>query len=337
MKVNLYMANPNKFGGTITYVAHLYHALKMVGCKPMIYKAGKVPSKEKEFGYDCKYRTAPIDYVVQDSRDGHMHIAACVGQFEHDVSELLGYGATITVHDPNDLGNFKCLDFTTSSNIVIIRPNNTSICPNATFIPHPFVRHYKQTPNQGNRPRFAVTLSRLGAIKRTKWILEANRLLPEDRQIWLRGYDDRFFTFNAFVRSGKYPEFMQDAHRAEGEKMGFPKQLGAAQTVARQAKWLVDLTHIKGDGGGTQYAFLEAIDAGCALIINKAWLRPDGIWHPGRNCMAVGSAEELAELLASNAANTDRVLLANAAQKILPNHDPVKVAQQYLKFFKERK
>jgi hypothetical protein len=37
------------------------------------------------------------------------------------------------------------------------------------------------------------------------------------------------------------------------------------------------MSTISGDGGGTQYTFLEAIDAGTALMLNEGWVtgRPD--------------------------------------------------------------
>ena len=63
-------------------------------------------------------------------------------------------------------------------------------------------------------------------------------------------------------------------------------------------KFNVDMTIIRGDGGGTQYTWLEAWSAGCIPIINIEWLleEPDDM-IPGYNCIAVAGAEELAEIL----------------------------------------
>ena len=36
--------------------------------------------------------------------------------------------------------------------------------------------------------------------------------------------------------------------------------------------FVVDMSIIKGDGGGTQYTFLEAIYHDCALILHKEWV-----------------------------------------------------------------
>lgn len=332
-RVNLVMLNPNKFGGTISYTAHLYHVLRLVGCDTHIYRLGKTVSKPKDFGYGCLHQTVPLDYIK--AQPGHTLIAACIGkEFEAPTLELLAAGARLTVHDPNDIGYFTDLDFTKSKKLVIIRPNNTSICPKATFIPHPFIRQYRKFLDDQPRPKWAVTLSRLGAIKRTKWIVEANRELPKGRQIWLRGYDDRFFTYNAFIRSGKYKEFKQDSELPEDQRRTFGKDLGEAQKIAKGCTWLVDLTEIKGDGGGTQYTLLEAIDAGCALMLNQAWCTKGGLWKPGDNCAAVSDKDDLVRKLSMTWDPTRIQGLARRAYKILDNHKPADIAEQYLDFFK---
>lgn len=336
MDIKLVLLNPNKVGGTITYTAHLYHVLQGLGHRVMIYQPGKVVSKPKSFGYGCKYITAPMDYVAK--LPGITHVAACIGKKYADTTmELIRQGASITLHDPNDLNYFDDLSFTNGDNVIIIRRNNRKICPNATFIPHPFIKHFAQRPRQKGRPHLAVTLSRIGAIKRTKWILEANRVLSPKNQIWLRGHDDRFFSYNNLIRNGKYPEFVQDSKRPDGQKMGFAKELGQAQQVAVNANYLVDLTHIQGDGGGTQYTFLEAIDAGCALILNTEWTKVTGsIWKPGVNCIDVATADELSDFLGSRVARKMVTKLANEAYMLLSNHAPDKVGKRYIRFFKKQ-
>lgn len=342
-QVHLVMLNPNKFGGTVTYTAHLYHALKAAGAEPMIYEIGKRLSGPRGFGYGCPVMRCPSHIIA--GLKGIIHITACVmtranknDEYERAVAELYDAGAFITIHDPNDLNNSFDREFISSRRIAIIRPNNTRICPNATFIPHPFVRHYKNFMFSATREKHAVTLSRLGAIKRTKWIVEANRFLPPSRQVWLRGYDDRFFTYNAFVRDGKYPEFRQDSDLPPGEQKTFKKELGEAQKIAVQAKYLVDLTEIKGDGGGTQYSFLEGIDAGCVLILNKAWTDVHcSMWKDGYNCLTVGSMEELVDTLNKTRSFGFLEGLASKAHSILTNHEPFKIGRRYLEFYRKNR
>ena len=59
-------------------------------------------------------------------------------------------------------------------------------------------------------------------------------------------------------------------------------------------KFNIDMTLIKGDGGGTQYTWLEAWDAGCIPIIHKEWLldTPDDM-REDYNCMVIETAKNL--------------------------------------------
>ena len=330
-RVNLVLFNENKFGGTITYTAHLYRALKLAGVDCMIYRPGKGLGPTKSFGYGALHRTASMG--ILKNMGGMTLIAACIGKkFSKQALELMANGACMTVHDPNDLKYYDDTSIMQSDRIIIIRKNNTSICPNATFIPHPFDCYFGPQTTHQTRRIHAVTLSRLGSIKRTKWILEANRELPPDRQIWLRGHDDRFFTYNAFVRTGKFPEFKQDSEKPESERCTFGNEFGEAQRIASRATYLVDLTEIEGDGGGTQYTFLEGLDAGCVLVLNKAWIRPDGIWSPGVNCLTVGSPHELAQCLTEDRTPRQLIDMVHEARAILPEHDPLVIGQRYLTF-----
>jgi hypothetical protein len=58
------------------------------------------------------------------------------------------------------------------------------------------------------------------------------------------------------------------------------------------------MSSIAQDGGGTQYTFLEAIDAGCVLILNSKWTNnPNSIWQHNHNCLVVSNSDELAQIL----------------------------------------
>ena len=339
-RVNLVMFNPNAYGGTVTYTAHLYHALTEAGCVCTIYRLGGSTthvSSRKPFGYGCEQISCGLNHLNRILSKGITLITACIGkEYEEPTLDLFNRGAFLTIHDPNDLGNFVDRSFITSDRIIIIRPNNTAICRNATFIPHPFKRINEGLTFSHPRPKHAVTLSRLGAIKRTKWVVEANRELPQDKQIWLRGYDDRFFTYNMFVRTGKYPEFKQDSDLPPEEKKTFAKELGEAQRIASQATYLVDLTEIKGDGGGTQYAFFEGMDAGCVMVLNSAWTdRPGSIWKPGRNCLSASSKDDLVKVLSESRKKLELKSLVEESHLLFQGHGPGEVGRRYLSFFKE--
>ena len=57
---------------------------------------------------------------------------------------------------------------------------------------------------------------------------------------------------------------------------------------------------IKGDGGGTQYTFLEAIYNDCILILHKEWVEAGDLFKDKHNCYVVGytdKPEEIAKII----------------------------------------
>ena len=69
------------------------------------------------------------------------------------------------------------------------------------------------------------------------------------------------------------------------------------EKILKPKKFMIDLSRIKNDGGGTQYTFLEAINYGCCLILNREWVNvPDSIWKDGKNCLAISNEIELKEI-----------------------------------------
>jgi len=61
---------------------------------------------------------------------------------------------------------------------------------------------------------------------------------------------------------------------------------------------VVDLSSIKGDGGGTQYTFYEAIHFDCVLILNKKWITSENnIWEHKKNCYIIDGVDELLDIL----------------------------------------
>jgi hypothetical protein len=83
---------------------------------------------------------------------------------------------------------------------------------------------------------------------------------------------------------------------------------------------VVDLSVIKKDGRGTQYTFLEAVDAGCSLVLHKAW-EPTGLLS--QLSRTVQDADGLVEEL-SRPCKFDK----KAASRLLAHHCHKKIAAQ---------
>ena len=56
---------------------------------------------------------------------------------------------------------------------------------------------------------------------------------------------------------------------------------------------------IKGDGGGTQYTFLEAIYHDCVLILHKEWVEKGNLFQDKKNCYVVGYTENVGQEIAN--------------------------------------
>ena len=77
----------------------------------------------------------------------------------------------------------------------------------------------------------------------------------------------------------------------------FPKNLSPTYedcSILKDAKYMIDMSIIKGDGGGTQYTFLEAIHQDTVLILHLDWINAGTTFKSGYNCIGVSSSEELA-------------------------------------------
>ena len=98
----------------------------------------------------------------------------------------------------------------------------------------------------------------------------------------------------------------------------------------------VDLSVIKGDGGGTQYSFMEAADAGAVNVIHRNWLTGHSddemvpFPRPGANCFAVGTAQELVDLLSENVSDVRRRRLVAGSDRLLSAHAPTNAASALL-------
>ena len=77
---------------------------------------------------------------------------------------------------------------------------------------------------------------------------------------------------------------------------------------------------IKGDGGGTQYTFLEAIHQDTVLILHSDWINAGSTFQSGHNCIGVGSAEELVGFIEKGLSEKEYQSILMNSKKILEKH-----------------
>jgi len=77
---------------------------------------------------------------------------------------------------------------------------------------------------------------------------------------------------------------------------------------------------IKGDGGGTQYTFVEAIYHDTVLILNNDWISKGSLFKSGYNCIGVSNEQELAEVIENDLPSSKYSEILENSQIILQNH-----------------
>jgi hypothetical protein len=264
------------FGGWVSFTAHLAALTNWP-----VYKPGKVNRSPHPLGYD-------INYVITKTITGPCMITAMDKNY-HQYLPKFPDGTIIVIHDPTEL-KADLMAHLKRFRIVTIRKTVQDLLKSfgfeATLILHPF---YNTHPSiVGIERTRAVSISRIDYDKKTEIILDANLLLAKPVEIY--GHKNPRYIFN---KLGKY-DFEKDYRGS------FIKKFSAVADILRTAKFVVDMSVIKNDGGGTQYTFLEAIASDCVLILNREWLKDGGDFKEGFNCLAASDGEQLAALLSSD-------------------------------------
>lgn len=323
--VNLYYLSPNTTGGWVTYTAHLMAALRAAGMRPTLRKIGnKTETKSRPFGYSEQYTNTSLETAFRLADRGSVDLIVAAAKNLREATEgLLARGARIIIHDPTEFNNVDAT-LIDPKRCVVIRKVGLDHVPGATFIRHP----YKRRPEKEDAVKKtikAVATSRIDFDKNTTMILDANRLLlaAGHEAVRIYGFENRLYT--KFKVCPHYPEWEQS-------KCAYPREAKAAYDLLAPAEYLVDMSVIKEDGGGTQYTTLEAWDAGACPVIHEGWLRDDDDMVAGQNCAAANSGMDLAGFLSGALTEPQRFRLVLDGQLQLQDHAPEVIGPLYAKF-----
>lgn len=277
----IYMARPI-YGGWVSFTAHM--ALKY---SLPLYKIGsKTEEKQRDYGYGVQYQNrAPSDLPK-----GRILITA-IDKTYYEFLDKMPDGTMIVIHDPTEVsgkGKEPVLKALARFKVITIRESVKKFLKDqfgikSKFVVHPFYEYpFTKTKDPGG----AVSISRIDFDKHTDIILKANKQLKDPVDIY--GAINRqyvFFKLNdlGFKRFYKGP---------------FEKSFEDLDDILADAKYVVDMSVIKNDGGGSQYTFLEAMYQGCALVINAKWVEGSKTdFVEGKNCFVVADEEELVSLM----------------------------------------
>jgi hypothetical protein len=337
MDIALFFARKEAGGGSTSFTAHLHRALKLAGYKVKLFGFTDKPREPRLLG---KYAGVTWNFVTpKEAKHIVRNVPSLLTGPDHSkvlaktcgestlIHDLINLGMRVVVHDPNE---FRVYDHLTNASIkqpICIRPTMRKFFPDAIFIPHPYVRsqtgwHGKDI---GKRYGVACSIARISFVKRTEIILEANRLLPKGLEIKLLGQENRLYTYHKIKKL--FPEFKQGGY-------GFPLTWGASALQAMCYSLAVDLTYLPDDGGGSQYSFMDSWDAGTVNVIHRDWLRYPGEMNHIENCLAINSAEHLAQLVKSAAKDKKvqqlmRGISLRGTEHLDRVHSPEAVAARY--------
>jgi len=309
----VYMARPI-YGGWITYTAHL--SLKN---NIPIFKVGKRSEKSKRnFGYGTNYQLLKIEDICKKEN----LIITALDKHYYEYLHLFPKRTKLVIHDPTELKTTKkspnpliVNNLLQHFDIITIRETVQKYIKeqfniDSEYCPHPFF-HYDKG-NYESMDNFAISISRIDYDKNTDIILKCNKLLDEDKQIKIFGAENRMYVHHKLKEldfqkywKGKYPKTLP--------------LLYDDKDILSNCKYMIDLSTIKDDGGGTQYTFLEAIYNDCILILHNDWINKGTTFKNNVNCLSVKNKIELKDIL-NGEREYDKDMILKNARDILENH-----------------
>lgn len=304
-KYNLvYMAKP-VYGGWVSFTSHL--ALKK---DYKLYRiSNKTESKERPYGYGVNYRNLSIKDVVKLP---NLLITAVDKKFYEYLPFIKG--ATIVIHDPTELKE-EVLDFIKRNNVITIRKTVQKLLKEkhgikSKFLYHPLYEFPFDKTSIKKKTR-NISISRVDFDKNTHLVVEANNKLAKKNQVEIYGALNDLYIYHK-LRHTNFSKYY---------KGKFGKDFEDLKGLLDNCKYMVDLSSIKNDGGGSQYTFLEAIYMECILVLNSKWV--DNVKTPfkdGVNCFVVSSSEELVKLLKTDISEKKHKQITTNAKKLLKDH-----------------
>jgi glycosyltransferase involved in cell wall biosynthesis len=337
--VGIFFFRPWLGGGTTTFTAHLFKALEAAGYEALIYRVKeRGEEKWRPFAkYDgVKYMNITYDTAKRIVKEMPTVMGSPAGTkylIRPDlIMQLAKRGMRLVIHDPNEFSIYDHLSSRKGlraaklpTRPICIRPTMKKFYKNALWIPHPYMRVFNsEFAMEQHRPKHAVSVARIASVKRPKIILEANRLLPKRLRVQLKGAEYRMYTRALEEKYG-------DVFQQSGKTFQYPMTFDAPVDICAQYHYNVDMTWFPDDGGGTQYAQMEAMDAGTVNIMHDDWFRyKGGELKMNKHVLAVADHKALAKILKNGASGRDEAEIVHNGFKLLRNHEPKHVGQLYM-------
>jgi len=326
-----YLAKP-KYGGWVAFTSHLYRSLQAINQKPVLFKITKTNAKTpRHFADNIFYQNINIETAINLTKQYRSLISAQDKNFIEATDSLLKNNCKIVIHDPNEMKEIfiNTIKKNNVTPIVIRKSNYTNLKDlgvNSHYIKHPYLIYNKKKPIKN---KLAVATSRVDFDKHTEIIVEANLYFKdkyfENTKIDIYGAENRLYTFHKLNKL--------DNNWRSNYKGTFGNELGSVYNILNPSKFMVDMSAIKKDGGGSQYTFLEGWDSGCIILLNKKWdLGVNSIMSENKNCIFVNDAKELYKILESK--DTYENLIKQGLEDLQQFNGKI-ISKEYLEIIKQ--
>ena len=319
----LYLAKPT-YGGWVSFTAHLAnltdsHLFRIAKQS----ETTKGEPKYRPYGYGINYHNISlVDFRTMVAESGQPYLITAIDSNYFKILPELPKGGYLVIHDPTEIKAKKgeLRQYLSGFNIITIRQSVSDYLDQLgiqnRFILHPYVSPFSSpevitTQNKQG----CVSISRIDYDKHTEIILRANQILLDPIAIY--GAKNDRYVYHHLQKIDPMRENMPGSNY----RGRFPKDFDSLSKILAPAKFVVDLSRIKDDGGGSQYTFLEAIDHGCILILHHDWVsNSNSEFQDGVNCLAVKDEDSLAHILNSDWCESDLDRIRDNARELLEQH-----------------
>ena len=312
----VYLAKPI-YGGWVTFTVHLAKKFNY-----RLYKVSKrTESKVRPYGYGVDYQNLSLEDLLKLP---NLFITA-IDKHYWPILSHLPPDTRIVIHDPTELktstknpnplvqgetllNKYKVLTIRETVQRYLL--DNFTI--QSEFKVHPF---YEYPTDKEALKTHAVTISRIDFDKNTDLILKANQLIQDHKKkVQIFGAENRIYVHHKLGELDFYNYW-----KGKFEK-SYPLTY-QDKDILKNTHYVVDMSTIKNDGGGSQYTFLEAIYQGCVLVLHRDWVNQGKTFKEGVNCLVADTPEELASILSEP---RDITNLIKESRKLLQPHVVVK-------------
>ena len=279
------------YGGYFAFLSHLMGGLDAFEeYVEFFYIATRPKKKYKEL----RMKTTPIPYkkkpsvlntfdlVIVPSAKADKPMAKYVPLLDYITKPTI-----LVVHDPPELstkgGLNYCLDKFNA--FLFIRPavehwflkKYFSVPALTEWLPHPYHRQNPTNDLGRFKRNLVVDIARIDWDKHQDLLLRAAKNIKAEVKI----------------RSGAInSQYVYHKCKDLDWKSYYGGGFNNPMDVLREARIMIDLSAIQHDGGGTQYTFLEAMDAECVPVVSEKWITHDAVMKDGENCVVVNHTSE---------------------------------------------